>query len=68
MEAVWEALGDLPEKQRLVFIEHELNGTSFKELSEKFNIPVNTLISRKRYAVLHLREQLGEFYDDLLND
>jgi RNA polymerase sigma factor (sigma-70 family) len=67
----WEelntALQELPEEQREVFIKHELEGISFKELSEASGDPVNTLISRKRYAVLHLRERLSELKDELLN-
>jgi RNA polymerase sigma factor (sigma-70 family) len=67
----WEelntALQELPEEQREVFIKHELEGISFKELSEATGEPVNTLISRKRYAVLHLRERLSELKDELLN-
>jgi RNA polymerase sigma factor (sigma-70 family) len=67
----WEelntALQELPEEQREVFIKHELEGISFKELSEASGEPVNTLISRKRYAVLHLRERLSELKDELLN-
>ncbi len=67
----WEelnnALQELPEEQREVFIKHELEGVSFKEISEATGEPVNTLISRKRYAVLHLRERLSELKDELLN-
>lgn len=67
----WEqlntALQELPAEQREVFIKHELEGVSFKELSETTGEPVNTLISRKRYAVLHLRERLSELKDELLN-
>jgi RNA polymerase sigma factor (sigma-70 family) len=61
------ALQELPAEQREVFIKHELEGVSFKELSEATGEPVNTLISRKRYAVLHLRERLSELKDELLN-
>ena len=67
----WEelatALAELPAEQREVFISHELEGISFKDLSEKTGEPVNTLISRKRYAVLHLRERLRGLRDELLN-
>ena len=66
-EALDEALDELPEEQRLVFVEQELNGRSFRELSEELGEPVNTLISRKRYAVLYLREQLSDLYEDLLD-
>lgn len=61
------ALEELPEEQRSVFIQHELEGISFKEISEKTGETVNTLLSRKRYAVLHLRERLQELKDELLN-
>jgi RNA polymerase sigma factor (sigma-70 family) len=59
-EAVDEALDELPAKQREVFIAHELQGRSFKELSEETGVSVNTLLARKRYAVLHLRKRLQE--------
>ena len=55
-----EALDELPESQREVFVAHEFEGRSFKELSEKTGTSVSTLLSRKRYAVLHLRERLTE--------
>ena len=59
------ALDELPDEQRKVFVAHELEGRSFKELSAESGVNVNTLLSRKRYAVLHLRERLqrihGEF-------
>jgi RNA polymerase sigma factor (sigma-70 family) len=60
-----EALDDLPEEQREVFIMHELEGRSFKEMSEITGESVNTLLSRKRYAVLYLRETLQELYKEL---
>ncbi|MDR1504818.1 MAG: RNA polymerase sigma factor [Prevotella sp.] len=60
------ALAELPEEQREVFELTELEGYSFKEISEATGIGVNTLISRKRYAVLHLRERLKDLYDELL--
>ena len=58
------ALGELPDEQREVFVAHELEGRSFKELSAESGVNVNTLLSRKRYAVLHLREQLQGIYDE----
>lgn len=61
------ALQELPEEQREIFIKHELEGISFKDLSEASGEPVNTLISRKRYAVLHLRERLRELKEELIN-
>jgi len=60
LEALDEALEELPENQREVFIAHEVLGRSFKELSEETGTPVNTLLSRKRYAVQHLRERLQD--------
>jgi RNA polymerase sigma factor (sigma-70 family) len=58
------ALGELPDVQREVFIAHELEGRSFKELSAESGVGVNTLLSRKRYAVLHLRERLQIIHDE----
>ena len=59
-----EALDELPENQREVFVAHELLGRSFKELAEETGVSKNTLLSRKRYAVLHLRQRLNEMYED----
>ena len=64
LEELRLALGELPKEQREVFIAHELQGQSFKELSEATGVSVNTLLSRKRYAVLHLRERLQLVYDE----
>ena len=61
------ALDELPDEQRKVFIAHELEGRSFKELSAETGVNVNTLLSRKRYAVLHLRERLQSIYDEFTN-
>lgn len=58
------ALEELPQEQREVFIAHELNGRSFKEISAETGVSVNTLLSRKHYAVLHLRERLRAIYDE----
>lgn len=60
IEALDDALDELPENQREVFVAHELMGRSFKELSDETGTSVNTLLSRKRYAVLHLRKRLEE--------
>jgi RNA polymerase sigma factor (sigma-70 family) len=60
------ALGELPREQREVFVAHELEGRSFKELSAKSGVSVNTLLSRKRYAVLHLRERLQSIHDEFM--
>jgi RNA polymerase sigma factor (sigma-70 family) len=64
LEAIDEALEEMPENQREVFVAHELMGRSFKELSEEMGTSVNTLLSRKRYAVLFLRERLQELDQD----
>ncbi len=61
-----EALNELPKEQRDVFMLQEMEQKSFKEIAEMTGEPVNTLISRKRYAVLHLRERLKEVYRELL--
>jgi RNA polymerase sigma factor (sigma-70 family) len=58
------ALGELPGEQREVFVAHELEGRSFKEMAAETGVSVNTLLSRKRYAVLHLRERLQTIYDE----
>jgi RNA polymerase sigma factor (sigma-70 family) len=58
------ALDELPEEQREVFVGHEIEGRSFKEMSAATGVSVNTLLSRKRYAVLHLRERLQSIYDE----
>src|SRR6266436_9789826 len=58
------ALDELPDEQRQVFVAHELEGRSFKELSAESGVNVNTLLSRKRYAVLHLRERLQSIHDE----
>ena len=62
------ALAELPREQREVFVAQELEGASFKELAGKWNVGVNTLLSRKRYAILHLRERLQAAYDEWLED
>jgi RNA polymerase sigma factor (sigma-70 family) len=59
-----EALEELPEEQRAVFLAHELAGMSFKELSAETGVGVSTLLSRKRYAVLHLRQRLQSIYEE----
>jgi RNA polymerase sigma factor (sigma-70 family) len=65
--ALEEALNELPFEQRDVFIKHELEGLSFKEIADQSGEPVNTLLSRKRYAVLHLREKLRMLYEELID-
>ena len=61
-----EALAELPEEQRSVFIAHEWEGYTFKELAAETGVSVNTLLSRKRYAVLHLRQRLQSIYDEFV--
>ena len=61
-----DALDELPDRQREVFVLHELEGKSFKEIAEITGEPVNTLLSRKRYAILTLRERLQDLYDEFL--
>jgi RNA polymerase sigma factor (sigma-70 family) len=58
------AVAELPQQQREVFVAHELEGRSFKEIAAETGVGVNTLLSRKRYAVLHLRERLQNVYDE----
>jgi len=58
------ALDELPKEQRAVFIAHELDGRSFKELAAESGVGVNTLLARKRYAVLHLRARLQTLYEE----
>jgi RNA polymerase sigma factor (sigma-70 family) len=58
------AVDELPEEQRDVFVGHEFDGRSFKEMAAETGVSVNTLLSRKRYAVRHLRERLQRIYDD----
>ena len=58
------AVDELPEEQREVFVAHELEGRSFKEMAAETGVSVNTLLSRKRYAVLHLRKRLQSVYDE----
>jgi RNA polymerase sigma factor (sigma-70 family) len=62
------ALNELPREQREVFIAQELEGASFKELAARWNVTVSALLSRKRYAVLYLRERLQAAYDEWLED
>ena len=58
------AIGELPEDQREAFVAHELEGRSFKQMAAESGVSVNTLLSRKRYAVLHLRERLQKIYTE----
>jgi RNA polymerase sigma factor (sigma-70 family) len=67
LEELESALADLPEAQREVFIAHELEGRSFRELAVESGVGINTLLSRKHQAVLRLRRRLRTLYDDLKN-
>lgn len=66
LEELEAAIAELPKAQRDVFVAHELEGKSFKEMAEDSGVSINTLLSRKRYAVLQLRERLRKTYDDLI--
>jgi RNA polymerase sigma factor (sigma-70 family) len=65
LKALQDALDELPPNQREVFIAHELEGRSFKDLAASSGVTLNTLLARKRYAVLHLRARLQPIYDEL---
>lgn len=67
-EAIEETLSEIPKEQKEVFVATEFDDLSFKEISEKTGVGINTLISRKRYAVLALREKLNELYNLLINN
>jgi RNA polymerase sigma factor (sigma-70 family) len=64
LEALEEAIGELPPEQREAFVAHELDGESFKAMAARTGVGVNTLLSRKRYAVLHLQERLRGAYEE----
>ena len=64
LEELEAALEELPEEQRAVFIAHDIDGRSFKQLASETGLSVNTLLSRKRYAVLHLRRRLQAIYQE----
>ncbi len=64
LDELESALDELPREQREAFIAHELEGRGFKEMAAETGVRVNTLLSRKRYAVLHLRERLQNIYDE----
>ncbi|BFG71459.1 RNA polymerase sigma factor [Sediminibacterium sp. KACHI17] len=66
-DALYTALNELPAPQRDAFVLNEIEGIPFKEIAEQTGDTINTLISRKRYAVLHLRERLGSLKNELLN-
>jgi DNA-directed RNA polymerase specialized sigma24 family protein len=64
-EQLFIALDELPEEQRQVFIWHELEDVTFAEMAERTGLNTNTLVLRKRYAVLHLRERLQQLYKEI---
>jgi len=66
LEELELSLDELPDEQREVFVAHELEGRSFKEMAAETGVSINTLLSRKRYAVLHLRERLQTIYDEFM--
>jgi RNA polymerase sigma factor (sigma-70 family) len=66
VEELEEALDELPAEQREIFIAHEIEGRSYKDLAAEKDLSVNTLLSRKHYAVVHLRERLQQIYDEFL--
>lgn len=71
-EVIWEkieeALSELPIEQRRVFEAHEFEGKSFQLLQDELHVSMNTLLSRKRYAILHLRKRLNELYQELITE
>lgn len=71
-EAIWDeisdALAELPEEQRDIFVQNEIEEKGFREISEETGVSINTLLSRKRYAILALRKRLKKFYDDVVGD
>jgi len=64
LAAIYRALAELPAEQRQVFLAHEVAGKSFKEISTRTGVKVNTLLARKRYAVLHLRQRLARIHEE----
>jgi RNA polymerase sigma factor (sigma-70 family) len=64
LEELDAALEELPEEQRFAFVAHEIEGRSFRELASETGVSINTLLSRKHYAVLHLRRRLQSIYDE----
>ncbi len=71
-EAIWDeimhALDELPRDQREIFIQNEMEERSFREISEQTGVSINTLLSRKRYAIIALRKRLQRFYDDVVGE
>lgn len=67
LDEIEAAVAELPPEQRAVFVAHEIDGRSFKEMAADTGVSLNTLLSRKRYAVLRLRERLQTVYDEMTN-
>lgn len=71
-DAIWDqimlALEELPAEQREIFIQNEMEERSFREIAEETGLSINTLLSRKRYAIMALRKKLQTFYDDVVGD
>ena len=71
-EAIWDeitdALGELPVDQREIFIQNEIEEKSFREIADSTGVSINTLLSRKRYAIMALRKRLQNFYDEVLSN
>lgn len=71
-EAIWDeitmALDELPADQREIFVQNEMEERSFREIAEETGVSINTLLSRKRYAILALRKRLQKFYDDVVGN
>ncbi len=67
-EAIQEVLAELPPEQREVFIKNEFEGIPFRQIAEETGVNINTLLARKRYAVLHLRKRLGKLYEALVSN
>ena len=67
LDELEDALAELPDEQREVFIAHEIMGYSFKEIAEESGVTVSALLSRKHYAVLHLRARLRSIHEDFIN-
>jgi RNA polymerase sigma factor (sigma-70 family) len=68
LEELEDALDELPKEQREVFIAHEIEGRSFRQMAAETGVSVNTLLARKRYAVLHLRKRLQDIYDEFMSE
>jgi RNA polymerase sigma factor (sigma-70 family) len=67
LEEIYRTFDELPEEQRAVFLAHEIEGRGFKELAGETGVSINTLLSRKRYAIRYLRRRLRSIYDEYLN-